>query len=144
MKALRYLLIVMAVLSVVSVQAATLGTPYQPQTRGVRYTSYHSQMPTVAMNSTAASKMMSSGSSLPMAAVSGVYVTGATPESSSPVTKHPGHIRKGASGEDGGDTPPSDPHGPNEDPLGDVLWPLMCLALAYGAYLKCRKKKEIS
>lgn len=142
MKALRYLLIVMAVLSVVSVQAATLGTPYQPQTRGIRYTSYHSQMPTVAMNSTAASKMMSSGSSLPMAAVSGVYVTGATPESSSPVAKHPGHVRR-ADGDGDGWEDEEEPDKPGEMyPLGDVLWPMMLIALAYVVYLKTRKKKE--
>ena len=144
MKALRYLLIVMAVLSVVSVQAATLGAPYQPQTRGIRYTSYHSQMPTVAMNSTAASKMMSSGSSLPMAAVSGVYVTGATPESSSPVTKHPGHVRREDGNGDGWEDE-EEPDKPGEMyPLGDVLWPLMLMAVAYVVYLKSRKKKEIS
>lgn len=144
MKALRYLLIVMAVLSVVSVQAATLGTPYQPQTRGIRYTSYHSQMPTVAMNSTAASKMMSSGSSLPMAAVSGVYVTGATPESSSPVTKHPGNLRREDGNGDGWEDE-KEPDKPGEMfPLGDVLWPLMLMAMAYVVYLTSRKKKEIS
>ncbi len=144
MKALRYLLIVMAVLSVVSVQAATLGAPYQPQTRGIRYTTYHSQMPTVAMNSTAASKMMSSGSSLPMAAVSGVYVTGATPESSSPVTKHPGHVRREDGNGDGWEDE-NEPDKPGEMyPLGDVLWPLMLMALAYVVYLTSRKKKEIS
>ena len=144
MKALRYLLIVMAVLSVVSVQAATLGTPYQPQTRGIRYTSYHSQMPTVAMNSTAASKMMSSGSSLPMAAVSGVSITGATPESSSPVTKHPGHIRRTDDNGDGWEDE-EEPDKPGEMvPLGDVLWPLMLMAVAYVVYLTSRKKKEIS
>lgn len=149
MKALRYLLIVMAVLSVVSVQAATLGTPYQPQTRGTRYTSYHSQMPTVTMNSTTASKMMSSGSSLPMAAVSGVYVTGATPESSSP-TGHPGHVRRGV-GDGGwaddddtpgqGDTPPDLPGEPF--PLGDVLWPLMLMAVGYVAMRARKRVKEV-
>ena len=134
MKALRYLLIVMAVLSVVSVQAATLGAPYQPQTRGIRYTSYHSQMPTVAMNSTAASKMMSSGSSLPMAAVSGVSITGATPESSSPVTKHPGHIRRTDDNGDGWEDE-NEPDRPGEMyPLGDVLWPLMLMAVGYIIY----------
>ena len=134
MKALRYLLIVMAVLSVVSVQAATLGAPYQPQTRGIRYTTYHSQMPTVAMNSTAASKMMSSGSSLPMAAVSGVSITGATPESSSPVTKHPGHVRREDGNGDGWEDE-EEPDKPGEMfPLGDVLWPLMLMAVGYIIY----------
>ena len=134
MKALRYLLIVMAVLSVVSVQAATLGAPYQPQTRGIRYTTYHSQMPTVAMNSTAASKMMSSGSSLPMAAVSGVSITGATPESSSPVTKHPVHVRREDGNGDGWEDE-EEPDKPGEMfPLGDVLWPLMLMAVGYIIY----------
>ena len=134
MKALRYLLIVMAVLSVVSLQAATLGAPYQPQTRGIRYTTYHSQMPTVAMNSTAASKMMSSGSSLPMAAVSGVSITGATPESSSPVTKHPGHVRREDGNGDGWEDE-EEPDKPGEMfPLGDVLWPLMLMAVGYIIY----------
>jgi hypothetical protein len=141
MKALRYLLIVMAVLSVVSVQAATLGAPYQPQTRGIRYTSYHSQMPTVAMNSTAASKMMSSGSSLPMAAVSGVYVTGATPESSSPVTKHPGHVRREDGNGDGWEDE-EEPDKPGEMfPLGDVLWPLMLMAVGYVIY--CIRRRDM-
>ena len=143
MKALRYLLIVMAVLSVVSVQAATLGAPYQPQTRGIRYTSYHSQMPTVAMNSTAASKMMSSGSSLPMAAVSGVYVTGATPESSSPVTKHPGHVRREDGNGDGWEDE-NEPNKPGEMyPLGDVLWPLLALASVYALLRVYRRKRSV-
>ena len=141
MKALRYLLIVMAVLSVVSVQAATLGTPYQPQTRGIRYTSYHSQMPTVAIHSTAPA-MMSSGSSLPMAAVSGVYVTGSTPASSSPA-RHPGRIRRDVGDEDEGTTEGDpDPVKPGEpSPLGDVLWPLMLMAVAYVVYRRKRTKK---
>ena len=143
MKALRYLLIMMAVLSVVSVQAATLGTPYQPQTRGIRYASYHSQMPTVAMNSTAASKMMSSGSSLPMAAVSGVYVTGATPESSSPVTKHPGHVRREDGNGDGWEDE-NEPDRPGEMyPLGDVLWPLLALASVYALLRVYRRKRSV-
>ena len=143
-KTLRYLLIVMTVLSMAGVQAATLGTPYQPQTRGIRYTANPSQMPAVAIHSTAASKMMSSGSSLPMAAVSGVYVTGATPESSSPVTKHPGHVRREDGNGDGWEDE-NEPDRPGEMyPLGDVLWPLMLMAMAYVVYLTSRKKKEIS
>lgn len=142
MKALRYLLIVMAVLSVVSVQAATLGTPYHPQTRGIRYTANPSQMPAVAMNSTAASKMMSSGSSLPMAAVSGVYVTGSTPASSSPAG-HPGHIRRTDANGDGWEDE-EEPESPGEMyPLGDVLWPLMLMAMAYVA-MRARKVRRES
>ena len=70
MKTLIYILIVIGVLSVVSVAAATFGTPYQPQRRGIQYTQASIQMPDVAMSSTSSS-MMKSGSTLPMAAVSG-------------------------------------------------------------------------
>ncbi len=138
-KTLRYLLIVMTVLSMAGVQAATLGTPYHPQTRGIRYTANPSQMPAVAMNSTAPA-MMSSGSSLPMAAVSGVYVTGSTPTSSSPAG-HPGRIRRGMGDDETTEDDP-DPVKPGEpSPLGDVLWPLMLMAVGYVIYRRKRTKK---
>lgn len=136
MKALRYLLMMVVIMGVLSVNAQTpkYGQAYKPE-KQVMHQSVQVQLPEATMSSTG-SNIMYTGSTLPQAAVTGTTTTYST--------GRPGHIRKGASGEDGGDTPPSDPHGPNEDPLGDVLWPLMCLALAYGVYLKCRKKKEIS
>ncbi len=117
MKAMRYLLIVMSLVSVLSVTAQ--GT---------------AQLPEAKMQST--SVMVGTGSSLPQAAATGVYVTGSTPASYSPAGR-PGHIRKGASEEDekDPDTPPADPHGPMEDPIGDAVWPLMLLA---GLYLIIR------
>ena len=114
---LRYLLMVVAMVSVLGVYAQGLA-----------------QEPQVTMQST--STMVGTGSSLPQAATTGVYVTGSTPASYSPAGR-PGHIRKSASEEDkeDPDTPPEDPHGPMEDPIGDVFWPLMLLA---GAYLIIR------
>ena len=119
MKALRYLLMVVAMVSVLSVKAQSTA-----------------QLPEAQMQST--SVMMSSGSSLPQAATTGAYVTGSTVGSYSPArmqSGRPGSIRRGSSDEDGGDTPPSDPQGPNENPIGDAVWPLMVLA---GLYLIIR------
>ena len=128
MKALRYLLMVIALLSVMSVSAQTFDL------------SKWGQKPVVEMRST--SVMVYSGSTLPQAAATGVALASVAGVETSTSPYHPGHIRRGASDEDD-DTPPSDPHGPNEDPLGDVLWPLMLMALAYVVYLKSRKKKEL-
>ena len=111
MKALRYLLIIMGIMSVLGVSAQALA-----------------QKPEAQMQST--SIMAGSGSTLPQAAATGVSLSsGQNQEAPTP----PKNIRKYR---------PGDNTDPYKDPLGDVLWPLMCLVLAYGAYLKCRKKKE--
>ena len=135
MKALRYLLsiIVVAILSVMGVSAQTpqYGKPYKGQETQSVYTT--TQMPAATMGTVDAA-YMHSGSSLPMAAQSGVTTTYDRGSLVRP--------RKGASEEDGGDTPPPDPHGPNEDPLGDVMWPLMMLALAYAIYKVSRMRRR--
>ena len=112
MKTLRYLLITIGLVSVLSICAQALA-----------------QQPEAEMQST--SVMVGSGSSLPQAANTGAILTGSTPGSYAPARRPGDGPRRGASGEDGGDTPPDNPHGPNEEPLGDVLWPLMALACAY-------------
>ncbi|MBO7457645.1 MAG: hypothetical protein J6T80_00110 [Paludibacteraceae bacterium] len=117
MKTLRYLLIVVALLSILSVSAQGLA-----------------QQPEATMHST--STMVGSGSTLPSAAVTGVSTT------YSPA-KTPNGPRRAASDEDEGDTPPPDPHGPNEDPLGDVLWPLMLCACAYLIVRTAQRRKRI-
>ena len=127
MKALRYLLMVVAMVSVLSVSAQSTA-----------------QLPQVQMQST--SVMMSSGSTLPQAATTGAYVTGSTVGSYSPArmqSGRPGSIRRGASDEDEGDTPPSDPQGPNENPIGDAVWPLLALAGAYALLRVYRRKRVI-
>ena len=110
MKALRYLLMVVAMVSVLSIKAQ--GT---------------AQLPELQMQST--SVMMSSGSALPQAATTGAVLTGETPGSYSPAKVPPGHIRTGW-GEGG-----SDREEPYTDPIGDAVWPLMLLA---GLYLIIR------
>jgi len=75
---------------------------------------------------------MSSGSTLPQAAVTGTTTTFST--------GRPGNIRRAADGDDD-DTPPSDPHGPMEDPIGDAMWPLALLACIYACVCAFRKKR---
>ena len=127
MKALRYLLMVVAMVSVLSVRAQSTA-----------------QLPEAQMQST--SVMVSSGSTLPQAATTGAYVTGSTVGSYSPArmqSGRPGSIRRGTSDEDGGDTPPSDPQGPNENPIGDAVWPLLALAAAYAVLRVYRRKRSV-
>ena len=120
MKAMKFLLIVLGLASVLSLSAQTFA-----------------EQPTVQMHSTSA--MMSSGSELPQAAVTGTYTTYTSGPSYSP--RGP---QRGASGEDVGDgnTPPDDPPGPNEYPLGDTPWLLMLL-LAGGYAIYVGKKQVI-
>ena len=136
MKTLRYLLIVIGVLSVVSVAAATFGTTYQPQRRGIQYTRHYAEMPTLTMSSTG-SVMLKSGSALPMAAVSGIT----TADDYAP--SGPRRAKRDVGDDDEGTTEDGDPDPKNPGepaPIGDVLWPLMLLALGYMVY---RRKRAI-
>lgn len=136
MKTLRYLLIVIGVLSVVSVAAATFGTTYQPQRRGIQYSQHYAEMPTLTMSSTG-SVMMKSGSALPMAAVSGI--TTADDYAPSGPRRAKRDVGGGGTTEDGDE----DPDNPGEPaPIGDVLWPLMLMALAFCGVVYLRRKKR--
>ena len=110
MKALRYLLIVMGLMSVLSISAQALA-----------------QQPETHMQST--SVMVSSGSALPQAAVTGVMVTGSEIGSYSPAKSSKPKREVGGGGSTADDEDPDIPVEPN--PLGDVFWPLMLLALMY-------------
>lgn len=123
MKTLRYLLIVMGLMSVLSISAQALAQ--QPQ----------AQMHTTSI-------MAGSGSQLPSAAVQGTYVTGSIPGTYTPANASGPHRAKRGADEDEGDTPPSDPHGPMEDPIGDAGWPLALLALAYVCVRAFLKRKR--
>ena len=122
MKTLRYLLSLIAVVSVLSISAQTpnYGTTYKPQSTASISAQSETQMPAASMNSINAGYVQS-GSNLPMAAQSGVVTT----YDKSPSISRP---KRAA---DEGDTPPEDPHGPNEDPIGDAMLPLALCALAY-------------
>ena len=136
MKTLRYLLIVIGVLSVVSVAAATFGTTYQPQRRGIQYSQHYAEMPTLTMSSTG-SVMMKSGSALPMAAVSGI--TTADDYAPSGPRRAKRDVGEGGTTE-GSDEDPDNPGEPA--PIGDVLWPLMLMALAFCGVVYLRRKKR--
>lgn len=99
------------------------------------------QQPRAEMHST--SGMVYSGSTLPSAAVQGTYVTGTAVGTYSPASINGPHRAKRAADEDDDedpDRPPVDPHGPNEDPLGDAAIPLMLLACAYLIIRAARKR----
>jgi hypothetical protein len=137
MKALRYILSLIAILSVVSVAAATFGKPYQPQGHGVQYASSYTQMPTLPMSSTG-SAMMKSGSALPMAAVSGTT----TADDCAPArSSRPRRVGE----DDGFDNNDDDPDTPaNPFPLGDAMLPmLLCAAVFCGAIAIRRKRSAI-
>lgn len=113
MKALRYLLIVIGLVSFLSVGAQ--GLAQQPEAR---------------MKST--SVLQGSGSTLPMAATDGVTTT----QSSSPAKVGPRRV-----GENEGFEDEEDPDNPGEPfPIGDAMLPLVLLALAYAGFVIIRKK----
>ena len=131
MKALRYILSLIAILSVVSVAAATFGKPYQPQGHGVQYASSYTQMPTLPMSSTG-SAMMKSGSALPMAAVSGTT----TADDYTPARSSRPRRVEGSGTEDEEPDEQEEPF-----PLGDAMLPMMMLIGAYCGFVALRRRK---
>ena len=139
MRTMRYLLSLIAILSVVSVSAATFGTTYQTQRRGIQYAQLNTPMPTLAMSSLNAA-MMNSGSALPMAAVSGTTTTEQTAPNRHRAKKE--------------DPDPSNPFGgqtigevgnPNEPgtPIGDAAVPMMLMAMLFAGVIYTRRKKAL-
>ena len=118
MKALRYLLMVVAMVSVLSVKAQSTA-----------------QLPEVQMQST--SVMVSSGSALPQAAVTGTYMAGETPGTYSAAGHH-GHIRRGLDDDDEDKDKPGQPF-----PVGDAVWPLLALASVYALLRVYRRKRSV-
>ena len=112
MKAIKLVLIVFGLVSVLSLSAQTFA-----------------EQPSMQMHST--STMMGSGSELPQAAVTGTYTTYTTRTSSNYLPTGPQRASD--------DTPPADPDGPMQEPLGDTPWLLMLL-LALGYALRVGKK----
>ena len=80
--------------------------------------------PQAQMRSTSA--MVGYEGTIPQAAVSGTYTTyDGNPYGSNTSYSGP---KKGAAE---GDTPPADPDGPMEDPIGDAVLPLLLMAAGY-------------
>ena len=141
MKTLRYLLMMVAVLSVLGLSAQTpkYGRTYNPQHKQAVYTSVQAQAPQATMSST--STMMSSGSTLPQAAV-----TGTVTSYDNPVDRY-SHRRRSKMDDnnDDGFEDEDEPDVPvNPNPIGDGLWALMILAGAF-AFVRVflRRKRAI-
>ena len=130
MKTLRYLLSMIAVVSVLSLSAQTpnYGKSYKPENKYARATAQTDvQLPAATMGSMDA-EYMHSGSNLPMAAESGVTTTLDEQASERTNLSRPRKERPGDW---------TDPY-----PLGDVMWPMMMLALAFafGKWIAKRTK----
>ena len=126
MKALRYLLIAVTVLSVLSLSAQTRQYATTHSQEQTTYTvQVNPQMPVATMDYRH-SDHMTSGSTLPQAAIEGPTTTYDEGNNSS----HKGHIRRGLDGGDK-DEKPDGWEDPMDDPIGDAALPLMLLACAY-------------
>ena len=128
MKTLRYLLMTIAILGVLSVSAQThqYGATHYSSHEQAIYTGVqvNPQMPTATM-SYMHSDYMTTGSTLPQAAVTGVTIT---EEQKSPGRN--GHIRR--VGDDDGFEDGETPDEQEEPfPIGDAAIPLVLCALAY-------------
>ena len=140
MKTLRYLLSLIAILSVVSVSAATFGTThrsqYSRQARGIQYASSYSQMPTLSMSTMNAS-MMKSGSALPMAAVSGTTTASDNAPGGPRRAKKEGNPFDGAgtAGDIGNPLEPA-------QPIGDAVLPLLLCAAVFCGVIAIRRKRS--
>ena len=127
MKTMRYIAIIIAVLSVLSVRAQRYAQP-----------------PQVQMYSTSA--MISSGSTLPSAAATGTVLTGNTIGEYNPASAPGGGPRKiGGSGSGTGGNEAEERDDPYKDPIGDGMIPLALCALAYlGVRVFLKRKRALS
>jgi len=115
MKALRYLLIAFAAMTVLSVSAQSLA-----------------QEPQIGFQST--SSMVGSGTTLPMAVENGAYTT-----YEEEIYRGSGVIKRE---DDGFEDDPFSGHGddPFGNPVGDAAWPLALCALAFALFRYVRKR----
>ena len=139
MKALRYLLIAVTVLSVLSLNAQTHQyVTTQSHEQAIYSGAYvNPQMPAATMDYRH-SDYMKSGSNLPQAAVDGPTTTYDEGNNS----PHKGHMRR--VGDDDGFENEDDPDNPGEPfPIGDAGWTLLALAAAYAVLRVYRRKRSV-
>ena len=137
MKALRYLLIAVIVLSVLSLSAQTHQYVTTQSHEQAAFTGAYvnPQMPVATMDYRH-SDYMKSGSLLPQAAVDGPTTTYDEGNNS----PHKGHMRR--VGDDDGFENEDDPDNPGEPfPIGDAGWTLLALAAAYAVLRVYRRKR---
>ena len=123
MKALRYLLVAIAMVFV-SLSAEAQFTKVN-HLKGC--TTFGQEERQFQFNST--SVMLNQDKNLGLAE-GGAFTTGISTGGPLTITRP----RRAASDEDEGDTPPADPEGPMENPIGDGVWMLMLLAAGYVIY----------
>ena len=140
MKALRYLLIAVTVLSVLSLSAQThqYGVAHKASQEQTAYSvQVNPQMPAATIDYRH-SDYMTSGSNLPQAAVDGPTTTYDEGNNS----PHKGHMRR--VGDDDGFENEDDPDNPGEPfPIGDAGWTLLALAAAYAVLRVYRRKRSV-
>ena len=132
---LRYLLSLIAVVSVLSISAQTpnYGTTYKPQSTAGIYTQTEAQLPAATIGSTNVGYVQS-GSNLPMAAQSGVTTT---------YDKSPTISRPRRTGEGEGTEDEEDPDNPGEPaPIGDAAIPLMVASAVYGVWCMVYRRRK--
>ena len=127
---MKHILIVLGLVSVLSVSAQSLA-----------------QQPTSDFRST--STMVGTGSTLPQAAQTGAVLSGTAPSAGIKQPFRPGTMRStdptpdpGNPFSGGGSDPEQEDV--NKEPLGDALWPLMFLALAFAGYTALRRRRALS
>lgn len=140
MKALRYLLIVLGMMSVVAMNAQKYGKPYRPQYTQRQTVTYTTPMQVQQMGMHSTSVLSGSGSTLPQAAVTGTYTADEMYSSYSPARL--GGPRRVDSNDDGFEDE-EDPDLPDVPfPLGDAVLPLMALAIVYGVWCMVYRRKR--
>lgn len=141
MKALRYLLSMMAMVSVLSAGAQTpaYGKPYRRHHQGMQYclVEQTTSLPRAAIGSTG-SEWIHSSSSLPIAALSGVVTTYDNP------AYPPSRPRRVIGEGDEEETPQSGWVDPMKDPIGDAVVPLLLLAAGYMVIRRKRMQKSLT
>ncbi len=135
MKALRYLLMAVTVLSVLSLSAQTHQYVTHSHEQATYTVQVNPQMPAATMDYRH-SDYMTSGSTLPQAAVEGPTTTYDEGTGS-----HKGGLRKAGGGQIGGG--PDDREDPYGDPIGDAGWPLLALVAAYALLRVYRRKRSV-
>ena len=139
MKTLRYIwMVAMLIVLCGGIQAVTFGKSYKPQYH--RYASIqvqaHATMPVLGMGSVSSATMYS-GSSLPLAAATGVT----TSNDYQPAQVPGGPRRMKMEDEFENEEEPDVPINPN--PLGDGIVPMMLMAILFAGFVYYRRKKKV-
>ena len=141
MKAIRYIWIILGLLSVVAIEAATYGKSYQPQYqhRAAYFRAQaRTEMPIAQMGSVYATTMYS-GSSLPFAAATGV-TTADNPSNGGGPRRGKMEDPDPFGGQTVGDiTTPTEPG----TPLGDGILPMIVMAMLFAGFVALRRRKKV-